>query len=137
MSEHIALSTLRAKEFAVRKNFVQFLFVWKLQNSLLTQNCLEINELHISINNDIHTLSVNYFICSFTHVSWITFVSDKLRSLNLFKAHHWHQTTVYELTSWKYSDITPCDFDPMLDVIKSVELDKRVDINKKLVVLSR
>nr|XP_022311487.1 receptor-type tyrosine-protein phosphatase mu-like isoform X2 [Crassostrea virginica] len=54
-----------------------------------------------------------------------------------FAAHHWHQTTVYELTSWKYSDITPCDFDPMLDVIKSVELDKRVDINKKLVVLSR
>ena len=67
----------------------------------------------------------------------MTFVSDKLRSLNLFKAHHWHQTTVYELTSWKYSDITPCDFDPMLDVIKSVELDKRVDNNKKLVVLSR
>ena len=44
--------------------------------------------------------------------------------------------TLYEITSWKFSEKLPADVNAILDLIKFVQVDKHVAEKTKLVILS-
>ena len=49
----------------------------------------------------------------------------------------WQQMTLYEITSWKFSEKVPADANAILDLIKFVQVDKHVAEKTKLVILSK
>ena len=49
----------------------------------------------------------------------------------------WQQMTLYEITSWKFSEKVPADVNAILDLIKFVQVDKFVAEKTKLVILSK
>ncbi|XP_078330015.1 receptor-type tyrosine-protein phosphatase alpha-like [Crassostrea virginica] len=49
----------------------------------------------------------------------------------------WQQLTLYEITSWKFSEKVPPDVNAILDLIKFVQIDKHVAEKTKLIILSK
>nr|XP_022312103.1 receptor-type tyrosine-protein phosphatase U-like [Crassostrea virginica] len=49
----------------------------------------------------------------------------------------WQQMTLYEITSWNFSEKIPADVNAILDLINFVQVDKHVAEKTKLVILSK